>query len=120
MNKFKDTFKLLTKDEADKICGTSLVGFFNVSYTCLVDVLGEPNMENDGYKTDAEWAVELKTGRILTIYNYKNGKNYCGEEGLEVEDITDWHIGSNEKLTVIENLFFDLLKVQPIKKDNEF
>jgi hypothetical protein len=26
-------------------------------------------------------------------FSKKDGKNYCGDDGLEVEYITNWHIG---------------------------
>jgi len=83
--------------------GTSLTGYLNTSYETLVDLLGEPNARVDGYKTDAEWHVKVKAEgeapTFATIYNYKNGKNYLGANGLNVEDIKDWHVGSKSKWT---------------------
>jgi NTP pyrophosphatase (non-canonical NTP hydrolase) len=74
--------------------GGSLSGYLDITYAELVAALGEPNAEGDGYKTDAEWTVELSDGTKASIYNYKNGRHYLGDEGLAVEDITDWHVGS--------------------------
>jgi hypothetical protein len=71
--------------------GTSLIDGVCVSYSTLVAKLGEP--VEGGYKTDAEWVIEFEGGSIVTIYNWKDGKNYCGVAGLPVNDITDWHIG---------------------------
>lgn len=79
--------------------GTSLQGYINVDYKKLVEVFGEPNGEDDGYKVDSEWIIFTLAG-VATIYNYKDGKNYLGEEGLEVEEITDWHIGGKDKEVV--------------------
>jgi hypothetical protein len=50
-------------------------------------------MEGDGYKTDAEWEIKFEDGSIATIYNWKDGKNYCGHSGLKTVNIRDWHIG---------------------------
>lgn len=72
-----------------------LLGGVNTTYQNIVDKLGEPNQEGDDYKTDAEWLVMTEKGHA-TIYNYKTGINYNGEEnGIPTEDITDWHIGGD-------------------------
>jgi len=76
--------------------GTSLQGGIDISYKKLVKVFGEPNAKSDGYKTDAEWIVFTING-VATIYNYKNGRNYLGNEGLDVENITDWNIGGRTR-----------------------
>lgn len=49
----------------------------------------------DNYKTDAEWAMKFHDAdnTIATIYNWKNGRNYLGSEGLDVEDVVLWHVG---------------------------
>lgn len=81
--------------------GTHLRGEIECSYADLVAVFGEPNREGDGYKVDAEWTLTFSrldglTTSVATIYNYKDGKNYLGDEGLPVSDITDWHIGGKD------------------------
>jgi len=76
--------------------GTSLQGYIRCKYSTLVKVFGEPS-DGDGYKVDAEWAVQFEDGTIATIYNWKDGVNYLGEdEGMPVQFITDWHIGGND------------------------
>jgi len=81
----------------DKIGGgTCFQGCVNTTYAKLVEVFGEPNCNNDGYKVDAEWGGTID-GHEFTIYNYKDGKNYNGDDGLVVDEITDWHIGGREK-----------------------
>jgi len=76
--------------------GTGLKGYVKASYEALVNTFGEPDIINGsymtGYKVDAEWIMGTKFGAV-TIYNYKDGKNYKGEKGLDIADITDWHIG---------------------------
>lgn len=81
------------------INGTHLMGEIDTSYERLVEVLGKPQ-EGDGYKVDAEWCLKFNNGLVATIYNYKDGKNYNGSEGLETEAITDWHIGGLDKQVV--------------------
>lgn len=73
---------------------TWLQGNINATYKSLVELLGEPNGKTDGYKVDIEWEL-LINGKPMTIYNWKNGKNYLGNSGMNIEDITDWHIGGN-------------------------
>lgn len=86
---------LLPTERHIEITGTGLSGYVNCTYKQLVALLGKPNAQNDGYKVDAKWAVEMN-GKILTIYNYKDGKNYNKSNGLATKNITDWHIGSKE------------------------
>jgi len=82
------------KTDNVSVTGTSLQGYLDANYADLVEVFGIPNPENcDNYKTDAEWNIQFLDGTVATIYNYKDGKNYCGAEGLEVDDIKNWHIG---------------------------
>ena len=73
----------------------SLKGHITVKYEDLVRVFGNPhNWETE--KSDAEWKVEfLEDDTYIrgTIYNYKNGKNYCGDDGTPTEEITGWNIG---------------------------
>lgn len=88
-------------NDSSKVIGTSVTGYLEVSYQTLVELFGEPNAKVDGYKTDAEWHLSVDTPggnkRAVTIYNYKNGENYCKEDGLRVEDIKHWHVGSRGK-----------------------
>ena len=43
-------------------------------------------------------AFKFADGTIATLYNWKNGKNYLGDEGLELNDIYTWNVGGfNEK-----------------------
>ena len=78
--------------------GTSLKGYIGCDYATLVEVFGKEHSDGDGYKVDAEWCLQFSNGVVATIYNYKDGVNYCGEDGLLVEDITDWHIGGKSRL----------------------
>lgn len=87
--------------------GTSFQECIRVSYDRLVEVFGQPHYTSEpdsGDKTDAEWWFKVK-GKVFTIYNYKNGLAYdC--DGLEVSEITKWHVGghSNDVVELVENL----------------
>jgi hypothetical protein len=82
-----------------EVNGTCLQGYVDVTYAKLKSKFGKP-LDGDGYKVDAEWVVKFKDGTVATIYNYKDGKNYCGKSGTPKTQITDWHIGGNSKRAV--------------------
>ena len=91
----------LTHNETNvSVNGTCLQGVIGADYSILCELFGEPT-EGDNYKTDAEWLVEFADGTVATIYNWKNGKNYCGEDGLDVDDICEWHVGGNSSRAVL-------------------
>lgn len=100
--------------ETDHITGTSLQGYIDISYDELCEKLGESSEYYDDYKSDAEWIVSWEDGTIATIYNYKDGRNYLGAEGLDLEDIRDWHIGgsSHKAVEKVYELFGKELKRQ--------
>jgi hypothetical protein len=106
--KNKKTFETHNDTEVG-INRTCLQGYINAHYYRLVDFFGEP-MESDGYKTDAEWQIEFEDGTVATVYNWKNGLNYCGADGTPVEYITEWNVGGkngtdavNKVKTALEN-----------------
>ena len=82
-------------------------GDLTATYSDIVNVLGEPH-QSDGYKSDAGWDVLCDDGTFATIYNWKNGKNYNGEFGQDVENITEWSIGgtSLDAVSVIYKIIF--------------
>ena len=79
---------------------TWLQGHVYTTYARLVEVLGEPVNDGDGYKTDAQWSLVFPDGVIATVYNWKNGRNYLGAEGDAVEDITEWNVGGTHQEVV--------------------
>jgi len=84
---------------------TWLQGRIDVEYAKLVKVFGEPISKVDEYKSDAEWHILFEDGILATIYNYKDGKNYLGDKGMLVKDITEWHIGGKTHKSVINVLY---------------
>jgi len=80
--------------------GTSFRGAIEEKYENLVAIFGEPSREGSGdNKVQCQWIIMTPT-EVATIYNWKDGKNYDEENGLENEDITDWHIGGRETTVV--------------------
>lgn len=93
-------FKTHNDDPTISPDGTSLAGECqpDTTYADLVAIFGEPGT-GDEDKVDAEWDIKFDDGLIATIYNYKTGKNYLGEEGLSTDLLRgdDWHIGGVTK-----------------------
>ena len=93
--KEKKVIELVGEDEP--FVSSSLVGNIDVPYKKLVKLLGTPNIGSDGHKVDAEWNIRVN-GKFMSIYNYKDGKVYCGKSGIATTKLTDWHIGGAENL----------------------
>lgn len=89
-----------TVTQRTSLNGTSLQGYIDCDYETLCKVFGKETSDGDGYKVDAQWELEFSDGTVATIYNWKNGKNYDEDDGLEVSEITDWHIGGHDKQAV--------------------
>jgi hypothetical protein len=91
------------------IDGTCLQGQIIANYADLVTAFGPP-MDGDDYKTDAEWVVRVNNV-VSTIYNWKDGRSYCGADGIPVEQITQWNIGgrSHAAVRLVERLLEGLI-----------
>lgn len=85
------------------IDGTHLQGYVTATFGKLRATFGEP-MDGDGHKVDAEWHVKFDSGVIATVYNWKNGRAYLGEDGKSVLEINEWNVGGHSKdaATMIE------------------
>jgi hypothetical protein len=70
--------------------GSFLQGQITCPFSLLVTLFGEPH-EGDTQVSDAFWPLKFDDGVTATIYNWKNGRNWCS--GPEVEHITKWNIG---------------------------
>lgn len=73
-----------------------LEGTITAGYGLLCNLFGQPHA-SDKYKSDAAWDIEFEDGTVATIYNWKNGKNYCGSDGYDTQKITSWHVGGHTK-----------------------
>ena len=81
-------------EKITNVAGTYLQGYIRANYKQLLKAFGEPHDPNgDNYKTDVEWAFKFADGTVATIYNWKDGRNYLGPDGLEPENIHEWHVG---------------------------
>ena len=90
-------------DKEIDVMGTSLDGYIDCSYETLVSLFWEPSEHYDDYKCDAQWNIEFEDGEVATIYNWKNGINYCGvNEGIPTEKITAWNIGGHGDKQVVD------------------
>ncbi len=102
--------------EGDPRIEKTLYGYFLnqivVSYERLLEVLGPPTYPNgDGYKTDAEWVIYFPDiDDVMTIYNYRTGKNYLGEGGKNKEDINIWHVSGHHNVYI--DKIYELLMVE--------
>ena len=106
----KTTFTTHNDGDIDVI-GTSRYGTAQTTYARLVEVFGEPLHNEGGFKVDWEWNIEfMDDGHpvVATIYNWKNGPNYCGPEGLHHSDIKEWNIGGACPMSVF--LILEALK----------
>ncbi len=66
----------------------------DASYDKLVRLFGVPTINGDDDKVDAEWVIMDAQGRAIHIYNYKDGQNYLGDQGILTKNLRDWHIGA--------------------------
>jgi hypothetical protein len=84
--------KFKTHNDNIDFQGGSLQGYITADYAHLKRVFGQPHT-SDEYKVDAEWDILFSDGTYVTIYNWKDGKNYNGSSGTPKTKITHWHIG---------------------------
>tara|TARA_Y100000310_G_C20655598_1_gene801811 strand:- start:1113 stop:1466 length:354 start_codon:yes stop_codon:yes gene_type:complete len=102
------TFRKMTIEEIDNSMGGSRLRGLEKSYQELVELLGEPYINNgkdeypdDGYKTDVHWAICDKNDvrKYIQIWNYKDGPAYCGSKGTPIEKMDSFSLYySNEQI----------------------
>ena len=100
-----DAQKMKPLEDLSKINGTSKQGTFVMPYGMIVTALGEPHQTftpETGDKIDVEWCFEFGNGDIVTLYNWKNGKVYLGDEGFEPHQMSYWSVGGHFR-SVVDN-----------------
>lgn len=78
-------------DSIESISGT---GYIRVSADILINIFGYPE-RTDSLKTDWTWRLTLDNNDVIEIYDWKIGKNYNDDDGLELEEINLWCTGSS-------------------------
>ena len=98
-------------------CG-GIIGYITCSYDNLIKLFGKGIGSGDDYKNSSTWLIKLlENGNILRIYDYKESKLYDGKHGLDTKDITNWHIGGENKedLIIFKKIIEKLLVNENIK-----
>ena len=72
------------------ICHNRISTAFKLEF----EISGKPFTRLPENKIDVQWVIETKHG-IATLYNYKDGKAYLGEKGLDIKAIKQWHVGGS-------------------------
>ena len=84
--------------------GTSLQGYISAKFSTLGFTFGKPTQIEGDYegdqKSDVTWVITFSDNEVATIYNYKNGKNYLGNEGQNTTSITEWNVGGTSPQVV--------------------
>lgn len=117
-----NTMNFVTHNEreslADESNGSALVGTVDASYKEICSLFGKPIRYEEG-KVDAMWVVKFSDDTVASIYNWKDGKAYLGEDGLSVEKIKHWHIGGLGKAaSTLVQITLDLKRESKEKTDN--
>jgi hypothetical protein len=83
--------------------GTCLQGHLEFDFKTLLELLGEPKGGGSD-KTDLSWLIVLQDEisederiHIVTVYDWKIGKNYCGDDGMDVEQNNLWNVGCHSR-----------------------
>jgi len=92
----------IKKATLEEVSDTIYFYKLNTSYETIVKLFGKPHVYGDRKnvdKFDCEWRFKIYNDSTklfwpITIYNYKNGKCYLGDNGLAIEDINEWHVGA--------------------------
>jgi hypothetical protein len=100
---YYEDLKQLLQARPEDSWGTCLQGTLRIGYDEIMQVMNKHNIQahkgSDDGKTDVNWYGKFSDGRIFTIYNWKNGKAYLGDQGLDIQRIRDWHVGGKEVTT---------------------
>lgn len=87
----------------------------------LEAVLGQPQYsENEGHKNNVEWTCEMDDGELITIYDWKEGREIFTDENI-YWNINGRSLGDtlNAKRIILELLAKDAIKHNEIIKCNK-
>jgi len=96
-----------------EVIGSHGQGTIDATFEELKHCFGNPRGSHDDHKCDAEWNIKFGSGNLIeiaTIYNWKNGMNYCGaEKGLRLCQMTSFSVGgfSKNALRLVESVVHD-------------
>lgn len=96
-----------------EVIGSHGQGTIDATFAELKHCFGNPRGSHDDHKCDAEWNIKFGSGNLIeiaTIYNWKNGMNYCGaEKGLRLCQMTSFSVGgfSKNALRLVESVVHD-------------
>tara|TARA_Y100001963_G_scaffold104303_1_gene143722 strand:+ start:886 stop:1227 length:342 start_codon:yes stop_codon:yes gene_type:complete len=88
----------LTHNEDEGICihGTHKQGTLTgITYNQLYLAFGGHIWVEGPDQVDWSWNIEFPCGTVATVYNWKNGPNYCGAAGMNRFQVTTWNVGGN-------------------------
>jgi len=80
--------------------GTSLRGYIRASFAQLRELFGEPMGSSGDGKVSTEWHFVGQQGQVITLYDYKETKEYDDSPGMPtVEEFRSWpfhvwHVGA--------------------------
>ena len=96
-------------------CGTSLISTMQANYSDLVKCFGLPDKVNEiSDKVSAEWVLSFIDGSIVTIYDWKTSKGYCGASGVDYQDNIHWHIGGTDSSVDAAQLIVNALSINEV------
>ena len=96
-------------------CGTSGITTMKANYSDLVKCFGLPDKVNEiSDKVSAEWVLSFIDGSIVTIYDWKTSKGYCGPNGVDYQDNIHWHLGGTAKSVIPAQLIVNALSINEV------
>ncbi len=70
------------------------LGTVNATYAALVKTFGKPKA-GDGYKTEAEWDVELVEGIFVQISKHKHSRSYDSKNPT-IKNVREWSVDGTD------------------------
>ena len=63
---------------------------FSASVNDLIKIFGEPTIQDNtgDYKTNFDWHLQISSGDVFTVYDYKEYRK------LNLDETIEWHVGA--------------------------